>query len=219
VTAPHTGIARVNPDVDAMLWPFLAAMPALAVVVLAHEGGHCAGYVLFGFPHPVLHSDSASFATQDAFWTLLRDGQRGAANALHPLWHVGTAVAAGIGMTLVSFIVAWRALRARATRAFWLAVALLAPIRFLVGIPAVVAWITARPLTPGSDEGELSLLLGWHPGPLALGGLGVMVGAWLLVARQLRRSALPLRFVAATMVGAVVGGVLYAQWLGPWMLG
>jgi hypothetical protein len=197
----------------------VAAMPALFIVVLTHEGGHLVTYRLFDFPRPTLHSDSASYSTQDRFWTLIRAGQRAEAARLVPLPHVGLAAGAGIAMTLVSAALALYAIRSAAWRPFWLAVAVLAPVRFLVGIPAVVALIRGLPLSPTSDEGEISMLLGWHPGWLALCGLVVMVACWLLTVRNIRRTPNPIRLVVSTMVGAVAGGVVYARWLGPWLLG
>jgi hypothetical protein len=220
MTVPEMAAPRAQLVVTPFLRSVAAACPALAVVVLLHEGGHLFCYWLFGFPDPVLHSQSAAFATQDAFWELMRAGQPAAASAMHPLHQVGIAVAAGIGMTIVSIVLAIISLRFTIGRAFWLAVGLLAPMRFLVGVPAVLAWISNQPSSPTSDEGAISLLLGVHPGPLALSGLLVMLLTWMLVAHRLQRVELhPTRLLAATICGAICGGVVYARWVGPWILG
>lgn len=196
-----------------------AAAPALPVVVLSHEAGHLLGYLAFGFPSPRLHSDSASFATHDAFWALARSGRLVEAEAIHPAWQMGLAVAGGIAMTLLGILIALRALRAERPRAFWLAVAILAPLRFLVGVPAVHAWATGTPIQPGSDEGSLALLVGGHAGLPAALGLLVMVVTWVAVWRRLVRGPYDRRLVAAALAGMAIGGLLYARWIGPRLLG
>lgn len=194
-----------------------AAAPALAVVVLSHEVGHLLGYVVFGFPAPRLHSESASFATQEAFWALARAGRL--ADAMHPAWQVGLAVAGGIAMTLAGILLALRALQRDRPQPFWAAVAILAPVRFLVGIPAVWAWLTRTPILPTSDEGSLALLIGWHAGAPALVGLVVMMLAWFAVWRRLAQGPYDRWLIGATLAGMTIGGVLYARWIGPLLLG
>ncbi len=130
---------------------------------------------------------------------------------------VGAATLSGLALSMLTIVGAIYLVR-RAHHPLALAAGLLAPFRFLVGVPAVAAWLRHQSVTPGSDEGQIALLMGVHPGPLALVGLLIMVAAWWCVISPILRRRQGRWLMLGSLVGAATGGVVYGGWLGPLLL-
>jgi len=164
-----------------------------------------------------LHSSSATFGGADRFWELMRLGQRNQAAVLFAPALVGLATLAGLAMSMLTILGAIVVVR-RAQHPLALAAGLLAPLRFLVGVPAVAAWLRNESVAPGSDEGQVALLMGVHPGPFALIGLLMMVATWWCVISPILRRRQGRWLILGSIVGAVTGGVIYGGLLGPLLL-
>ena len=80
------------------------------IAVLLHELGHFAGYSAFGFPDPVLHYGSASWADEE-HQALLRAGDLVAAAAIAKPWQEAVAGALGLIASYVLLIACVLAVR------------------------------------------------------------------------------------------------------------
>ena len=183
-----------------------AALLAPVGIVL-HELGHFAVGLSLGYPVR-MHVGSVS---------------GGAAIGLASDLHVAMEAVAGPLVTVaLAAIAIWGLLRRPGSR--WaLALAITAPIRFIVGgvylFAVIKAWLeeTAFQGTPNFDEYNAALALGLSPVCLvAVQTLGLLA-YWSWVITQPRPVA-RLASVASVLVGAVVGIALWMALIGPAVL-
>ena len=195
----------------------LSGLFAFPVAVLSHELGHYVLYRVFGFRGSAMHYGSASFVAADAFWRHVRSGDLAGASAIAPTWQVALASAGGLLVTYATIVLCCALARRVPPPPLAIAVGLIAPVRFLSGIPMVLAALTNPRFTAETDEGSVAQLLGVPGWPLAAVGLVSLVATWVWLAR---RSGVRTRqlAVAALVAGMVGGGFLYATLLGPWLL-
>jgi len=132
-------------------------------------------------------------------------------------WQVGVGAAAGPIVTYLSVIACVLATRWFGPHSLILGVGLVSPIRFLVAIPFFAFELLDKPTAPRADEALVALATGIPVSILFLAGLAcLLLGYWFLI------TAIPrgrrLQALVPTSVGLVLGGLLWALWLGPLLL-
>ncbi len=149
----------------------------------------------------------------------MRAGDVEAAAALAEPWHIAVAAAAGPVVTYLTVIACVLAVRrfGPGPLALVLGIGLVAPLRWVIAFPILAMKLTGERRTSNVDEGSLALITGIPESLLLLLGLAcLVVGYWFLV------SAIPrgcrVETLVPTMAGVVLGGFLWAQWLGPLLL-
>ena len=163
---------------------------AFPIAVLLHELGHFVGYSVFGFPDPVLRFSSAGWADEQ-FDSLMAAGDVEAVLAVRRFGPGPLSLVLGVG--------------------------LVSPLRWLPAIPLLAIKIVGVQWTTGMDEAKLAERTGIPEFPLLLLGAACLVlGYWFLVTAFPRGQRA--RVVVPTLVGSVVGGVLWVPWLGPLVL-
>jgi hypothetical protein len=192
-------------------------MLAFPVVVLLHELAHLLFYRAFGFTGVVLHYSSASSPQVKEYWQYVRSGNAAAASAMHPLWQGAIADAAGplvsVGLVLICCFLVAR----YGPHPLLVAAAILSPIRFLVGINYFYHNLLRKTGGPAFDELNIARSTGIPVSLLLIVGLVVLFGGAYWIFRHIR-SGERLLSAAALLVGAVVGGFLYFQVIGPKLL-
>ena len=198
--------------------PWLGAgLIAFPAVVLLHELGHYFVFRAFGFPGTVLHYASADFTGSMEFERRLLIGDPAGAAAIVPVYQHALAVVGGLLVTYLSVLLAaWWTAR-RGIHPLVLAIGLASPLRFLSLRRMLMAVFAGRPVLMRTDEGMLILATGLPPILLIVAGLACWVGGWIYLIRKMPAGdrGLPL---AALLVGTVIGAVVYAGYLGPWLL-
>ena len=193
---------------------------AFPVAVLVHELGHFGAFAAFGFPDPVLRFASTSWSGSGEFARLIRAGDVEAAAALVQPWQVAVGVAAGAIVTYLTVIACVLAVRrfGPGPLSLVLGVGLVAPMRWLGAIPILASKLRGElPFPSSTDEGWLAALTGIPESLLLLLGLTCfLLGYWFLVTASPRGRRM--RVVVPTLVGAVLGGVMWVLWLGPLVL-
>lgn len=175
--------------------------------------------VTFDFPDPVLRYASAGWSGSGEFTRLMRAGDVEAAAAIVEPWKEAVASAAGPIVTYLTVIACVLAARryGPGPLSLFLAVGLVAPLRWLIAIPILAVKLTGERRLSNVDEGSLAMVSGIPESLLLLLGLAcLLLGYWFLV------RAIPLgrrvRTLAPTLAGVVLGGALWVQWLGPVLL-
>ena len=192
---------------------------AFPVAVLLHELAHFGTFTLFGFPDPVLHFASTGWTGSGRFRTLIRAGDLEAAAAIAEPWQVAVGVAAGPIASYLTVIACVLAVRrfGPGPLCLVLGVGLVTPLRWVGAIPILVMKLRGMRFISGTDEGWLSAVTGIPESPLFLLGLTCLsLGYWYLATAIPRDRSV--RVLVPTLVGVVLGGLLWVQWLGPLLL-
>jgi hypothetical protein len=196
---------------------FGAAIVAVPLGVLLHELGHFLAYWAFGFQGVALHYASSTHSVEKTFWQLVYRGNAGAAASLLPLWKVGMATTAGILLTyLVTFACCVFAAR-KSPHPLVIALGIFAPVRFLSGLPTVVAALSGKPITTQTDEAHLAILTGIPVLVLSVVGLLVLLLAWIWLLRKIPKDHKWVSLVSLVS-GLALGIFLYFSVLGPRLL-
>ena len=192
---------------------------AFPIAVLLHELAHFGAYAAFGFPDPVLRYASAGWSGSGEFTRLFRAGDVEAAAAIAEPWKEAVGAAAGPLVSYLVIIACVLAIRRFGPGPFSLVlgVGLVTPLRWLIAIPILALKLTGERRTSNTDEGWVAMITGIPESLLFILGLAcLLLGYWFLV------TAIPrdrrLRVLVPTSAGLVLGGLLWAQWLGPMLL-
>ena len=192
---------------------------AFPIAVLLHELGHFVAFAAFGFPDPVLGSYSVSWSGSEEFTTHFRAGNLEAATAIAQPWQV--AVAAGAG-TIVSYLVLIACVLAvrrfgPGPLAVVFAVGLVTPFRWTWPFPVLFLMVRGTRIDWGPDEIAVAAITGIPQSLFILLALvSLALGYWFLTTAVPRGQRV--RTFIPTSVGAVLGGVLWVLWLGPFLL-
>lgn len=194
-----------------------AAIIAVPLGVLLHELGHFLAYSAFGFQGVALHYASATHSVERTFWQQVFTGNINAAASLLPLWKVGLATAGGIVITYLVTIACCVFAARKGPHPLAIALGVFAPVRFLSGLPTVVAILKGRRASTGTDEAHLAALTGIPLLLLSIMGLLVLVLAWIWLLRRIPKTH---RWVslASLISGLALGIFLYFFLLGPRLL-
>lgn len=218
-----SSVAAIGPDVRvtstsrlAAAW-IGAAVIAVPLGVLLHELGHFLAYRIFGFQGVTLHYASATHTVEKTFWQLAYRGNFEAAASLLPLWKVGVATTAGILLTYLVTIGCCVFAARKGPHPLAIALGLFAPVRFLSGIPAIVAALSGKSVLPQTDEAHVAVLTGIPLLLLNFAGLLVLVLAWIWLLRRIPKDH---RWVSlgSLVCGLALGIYLYFFLLGPRLL-
>jgi len=218
-----SSVAAINPGVRitsnsrlATTW-IGAAVIAVPLGVLLHELGHFLCYWIFGFQGVTLHYASATHTVEKTFWQLAYRGNFGAAASLLPLWKVGVATTAGILLTYLVTIGCCVFAARKGPHPLAIALGLFAPVRFLSGIPAIVAALSGKSVLPQTDEAHLAVLSGMPLLMLNCVGLLVLVLAWIWLLQRIPKDH---RWVSlgSLVCGLALGIYLYFFLIGPRLL-
>lgn len=192
---------------------------AFPIAVILHELGHFGADTAVGLPDPVLRYASAGWSGSGEFRALVRAGDIEAATAIAEPWKVAVGAAAGPVVSYLTLIACVLAVRrfGPGPLSLVLGVGLITPLRWVVAIPILALKVIGERRTSNVDEGWVAELTGIPESLLVLPGLACLVlGYWFLV------KAIPrgrrIRVLVPTLAGAALGGVLWAQWLGPLVL-
>jgi hypothetical protein len=98
-----------------------------------------------------------------------------------------------------------------------IALGVFAPVRFLSGLPAIVAIATGKRASTGTDEAHLAALTGIPLLLLNFMGLLVLVLAWIWLLRQVPKDHRRVSLVSL-ISGLALGMFLYFALLGPRLL-
>ena len=190
---------------------------AFPLAAMLHELGHYVAFRALGFPDVVLRFSSVSWPGLGEFLDLLRAGNLEGASEIAQPWQVAVGAAAGPIVTYVTVIVCVLAIRRFGTLSPVLGVGLVSPIRFLVAIPFYAFVLLGKSPAPNTDEAIVALSTGIPLSLLYLPGLACfLLGYWFLVTAIPRGKRV--RALVPTSIGLVLGGLLWALWLGPLLL-
>ena len=194
-----------------------AAIIAVPLGVLLHELGHFLAYWAFGFQGVALHYSSATHSVESRFWQLVYSGRVGAAATLLPLWKVGLATTAGILFTYVVTIACCIFAAKKSPHPLVIALGVFAPVRFLSGLPTILAVLSGKSVRAHTDEAHLAALTGIPLLLLNITGLLVLVLAWIWLLRRIPRDH---RWISlgSLVSGLALGIYLYFFLLGPRLL-
>ena len=192
---------------------------AFPIAVLLHELGHYGANVALGLPDPVLRYASASGSGSGEFSRFWRAGDLEAAAAIAEPWQVAISAAAGPLVSYVILLTCVLAVRRFGPGPLCLvfAIGFVTPFRWTWPFPVLFLVLRGTRVTWGPDEIAVGAITGIPQWVFILLGLASFVlGYWFMV------TAIPrgrrLRTVLATLVGAVLGGVVWVPWLGPLLL-
>ena len=190
---------------------------AFPIAAMLHELGHFVAFRALGFPDVVLRFSSVRWTGLGEFQRLMRTGDLEGAIEIAPPWQVAAGAAAGPIVTYLTVIACVLATRRFGPHSLILGVGLVSPIRFLVAIPFFAFELLGKPTAPRADEALVALATGIPVSILFLAGLAcLLLGYWFLI------TAIPggrrLQALVPTSVGLVLGGLLWALWLGPLLL-
>ena len=194
-----------------------AAIIAIPLGVLLHELGHFLAYWTFGFQGVALHYSSSTHAVEQRFWQLVYSGNVERAASLLPLWKVGLATTAGILATYVVTIGCCVFAAKKSPHPLVIALGIFAPVRFLSGIPTIVAALSGQRVSAGTDEAHLAALSGIPVLLLNVTGLLVLVLAWIWLLRRIPKDHRWVSLVSL-ILGLAFGMFLYFGVLGPRLL-
>jgi hypothetical protein len=204
--------ARPKPDGKTIVAWFLAGATMGPVAILLHELGHHLTALAFGFQGATLHYMSANYALEQEIIEFMLRGDRADAAAVYPLWQI--AVNALAGPAVGYFLILPVCLLAAKIRpnAFFIA---LGTMPFFRALPEMLSALA----DPGmlDDENTAAFALGLPPNLLHAAGLLISLAgaAWLV-----RRIPAEVRWTAvgSLVIGGFAGLILYAGFLGPWLL-
>lgn len=194
-----------------------AAIVAVPLGVLLHELGHFLAYWAFGFQGVALHYASSTHSVEKTFWQLVYSGNLERAASLLPLWKVGLATSAGIFFTYVITFACCVFAARKSPNPLFIALGLFAPVRFLSGLPTIVATLAGKSVTASTDEAHLAALTGKPLLLLNVTGLLVLAFAWFWLLRRIPKDHRWVRLVSL-FSGLAVGIFLYFWVLGPRLL-
>ena len=192
---------------------------AFPIAVLLHELGHFGAYAGLGFPDPVLRFSSANWSGAGEFTRLFRAGDVEAAAAIAEPWQAAIGAAAGPIVSYLIIIACVLAVRRSGPGplSFVFAVGLVTPFRWTWPLPILFLKLRGNRVSWGPDEMMVSALTGIPQSIFILLGLASLVlGYWFIVTAMPRGRRV--RTIAPTLVGAVLGGVVWVLWLGPLLL-
>ena len=194
-----------------------AAVIAVPLGVLLHELGHFLAYWAFGFQGVALHYASSTHTVERTLWQLVYRGDMAAAASLLPLWKVGLATTAGIVATYLVTIGCCVFAARKSPQPLVVALGMFAPVRFLSGIPTIVAALSGKAVRASTDEAHLAALTGIPLLLLNVAGLSVLVLAWIWMIRRVPKDH---RWVSLVSLisGLALGVFLYFWLLGPRLL-
>lgn len=201
---------------QALRWIGASAM-AVPLAVLLHELGHLLAYLIFGFQGAALHYSSSTYSLEKVFWQQVYRGNLPAAASMIPLWKVGLATAFGVvitcSVTLVCLYIAAR----KSPHPLVVALGIFSPVRFVSGGPAILGWLTGKPVRSGADEAHLATLTGVPKVLLIAAGLLFLCFAWVWLVRSIPKQR---RWISlgGLVLGLAAGGILYFRLVGPWLL-
>ena len=194
-----------------------AAVVAVPLGVLLHELGHFLAYRAFGFQGVALHYSSSTHAVEKTFWQLVYSGNVERAASMLPLWRVGLATTAGIVFTLLVTFACLAYATWKSPHPLAIALGLFAPVRFLSGLPTIVAALSGKAVRATTDEAHLAALSGIPLVLLNVLGLGVLVFAWIWLLRRVPKDHRSVSLVSL-ISGLALGIFLYFWVLGPRLL-
>lgn len=194
-----------------------ASVIAVPLGVLLHELGHFLAYWIFGFQGVALHYASATHSVERTFWQLVYTGKVGAAAALLPLWKVGLGTTAGIVFTYVVTIACCVFAARKSPHPLVIALGIFAPVRFLSGLPTIMAALSGKTVRAHTDEAHLAALTGIPLLLLNFAGLLVLVLAWIWLLRRIPKDHRWLSF-GSLVSGLALGIFVYFFVLGPRLL-
>ena len=192
---------------------------AFPIAVLLHELGHFVVFSAFGFPDLTLRYAAVSWEGTGAFKRLWQSGDLEAAAAIVEPWQVAVGVAAGPILSYLLVIGCVLAIRrfGPGPLSVVLGVGLVTPLRWLGAIPILVSKLRGAGFTSNTDEGWVAMVTGIPESLLLLLGLTcLLLASWFLVAAIPRDRRM--RVVVPTSGGVILGGLLWALWLGPLLL-
>jgi hypothetical protein len=201
---------------QALTWAGASAL-AVPAAVLLHELGHFASHLIFGFKGTTLHYSSTIYELERPFWQQVYRGDFQAAAGILPLWKVAAATAAGLLVTYAVVVACCFVVSRHRSQPFVVGLGLVSPLRFVSGVPSLVALIRGRTLSPGTDEANLALLTGVPSTLLILLGLAVLFGGWFWLIRTLPREQRAAK-ISGLLVGVALGMVVYFKFAGPLLL-
>ena len=190
-----------------------ASVIAVPLGVLLHELGHFVTYWAFGFQGVALHYASATHSVERTFWQLVYTGKVEAAASLLPLWKVGLGTAAGILSTYVVTIACCIFAARKSPHPLAIALGIFAPVRFLSGLPTIVAMLSGKTVRAQTDEAHLAVLTGIPLLLLNFAGLLVLVLAWIWLLRRIPKDH---RWLS---LGSLVSGLALGIFVYFWLLG
>ncbi len=192
---------------------------AFPIAVLLHELAHLLVYRAFGFPGLALRYAAVSWEGSGDFRRLWQAGDLEAAAAIAEPWQEAVGAAAGPIVSYLLVIGCVLALRRFGPGTFplVLGVGLVTPLRWIGALPILFAKLRGARFTSHTDEGWVAMITSIPESLLLLLGLACLVlGYWFLV------TAIPrgrrFRVLVPTLMGSVLGGLLWVQWLGPLLL-
>lgn len=192
---------------------------AFPIAVLLHELAHLVVYRIFGFPNLALRYAAVSWEGTGEFMRLWQAGDFEGAAAIVEPWQVATGTAAGPIVSYLLVIGCVLAVRRFGPGPFSvvLGVGLVTPLRWVGAIPILAAKARGARFTSNTDEGWVAMITGIPESILLLLGLACLLLAfWFLVAAVPRDRRM--RVLVPTSGGVVLGGLLWALWLGPLVL-
>lgn len=194
-----------------------AAVIAVPLGVLLHELGHFLAYWAFGFQGVALHYSSATHSVERTFWQLVYRGNIDRAAALLPLWKVGLSTAAAIVITYVVTIACCIFAARKSPHPLVIALGVFAPVRFLSGLPTVVAALSGKAVRASTDEAHLAALTGIPLLLLNFTGLLVLLLAWIWMVRRIPKDHWWIS-LGSLVSGLALGIFVYFWLLGPRLL-
>lgn len=214
-------IALTNTKAQARLRHFLVWSSSAALmfpmVVLLHEFAHYIFYRAFGFQGVAMHYNAATSPHVKGYWQLVALGRLNEAAAYRPLWQGGVADAAGILMTVAIVVACCLLIKKYGPRPLLVSAGMLAPIRFFVALTYLYTLLFKDASRMGFDELNIARVTGIPVAVLLVAGLAVLCGGAYWIVRQLQPGE-RLFTVFSVVAGAIVGGLLYFQVLGPALL-
>ena len=199
-----------------LVWSSSAAL-MFPLVVLLHEFAHYVFYRAFDFKGVAMHYNAATSPNIKAYWHYIATGRLTEAAAYRPLWQGAIADAAGIVMTILIVVACCLLIRKYGPRPLLVSAGMLAPIRFVVGLTYLYLVLFSDASRTGFDELNIARVTGIPVGLLLAVGLAVLVGGIYWIVRRIPQGE-RLFSVFSVVVGAVFGGLLYFQVIGPTLL-
>ena len=189
------------------------------IAVLLHELGHFVVFSAYRFPDLALRYAAVSWEGTGTFKRLWQAGDLEGAAAIVEPWQVALGTAAGPIVSYLLVIGCVLAVRRRGPGplSVVLGVGLVTPLRWLGAIPILASKLRGARFTSNTDEGWVAMITGIpEPLLLLLGLTCLLLAFWFLVAAIPRDRRI--RVLVPTSGGVILGGLLWALWLGPLLL-
>ena len=187
--------------------------------IVLHELGHFVAFIALGFRDPVLRSTSASWAGSGEFKTLWRAGDVEAAAAIAEPWQAAVGSAAGPIVSYVTAIACVLAVRRSGPGplSLVLALGLSAPLQGVAAL-LILPWkLSGRPFTGNQDEVWVAWVTGIPETVALLPGLFCLLLTYWFLTTAIPRGQ-RLQVLVPTLVGMILGGLVWILWLGPLLL-